>query len=538
MPCELKIGGRMRTGLLVRFLGITASVAMLASAAVPLQAQGSLNDPDGLTGDYLLDARPVGLMFLSLTQVGPSVIGYAILVEPNAEDGVEGELATTQQAVEGTADGGAVVLTLGDWWTGQAVLTGRKDGADLVLTYPNDAGQVETAVFVPASPGEFNQALAEWNAGEQAGAELWAMLPTERDVPPGLIRMSERALSSDEVVSLYDYAGVTARRLSEWQWQSAVTREFVTQPALSSQASLTGVWVTIHRLGSQEAAGEALDAFSRSPINDAIAEVKVASVGDETRALTGPVYGEVPGVDWRQTKVYFRTAGHVVLVAGESPKVDPTPLVVELARRVLDPAYSKAQAETAAAIPRLSRELADRIAGLDDGAAWFGRQVEEVGRDLDGVQTAVEDMDEALGNLREAAAVRPMDCFQLGQVEFEYGQLEFESGQVEFHRGLFDASTGDLDAELSTVERMVQEVEDAADGLAAALDVSPYPPPALDALPREAVAAITAYEEAAGAAQTSLDALQADYTAALTAADDLMAEGNAVVEEIRPAAAC
>ncbi len=525
----------MLTGLLVRFLGIAAIVAMLASEAMPLRAQGSRNDPDGLTGDYLLDARPVGLMFLSLTQVGPSVIGYTILVEPNAEDGVEGELTTTQQAVEGTADGGAVVLTLGDWWTGQAVLTGRKDGPDLVLTYPNNAGQVETAVFVPASPEAFNQSLAEWEAEEQTDAELRSMLPGDEDVPAGLLKLSEYALSADEVVSLYADPGVTAARLSEWGWQAAATCEFATQPALSSQASLTAAWATVHRFGSPNDAAEALDAFAGSQINDGLDVAKVGPVGDQTRALTGPVYDDAGGLDWRQAKVYFRTGAHVVLVVGESPEVDPVPLVVELALRVLDPSYAEAQTETTRTIPELSRELADRIAELNDGAAWFGSQVEQVGRDLDGVRGAVEDMDAALGKLRDEAAVQPMDSFQLGQVEFAYGQLEFQNGQLDFQRGLFDADARELETELARMERAVSAARDAADALAAALDASPYAPPAIDTLPGGEAAAIAAYQKAAEAARADLDALQADYAAELATADDLMAEGDAVLDEAKVA---
>lgn len=525
------LGQSLRVVVVAPFVLCALAVGVIPSAA-------RQDDADKLTGSYLLDTRPVGLMFLSLTQTGAKLGGYTILVEPDTEEGAEGELKSRQLGIEGTADGGAVVLNLGDWWNGQSVLTGRNEGANLVLTYPTEAGQIQTAVFVPASPDEFNRALAEWEAGERAETELRGMLPTEEDTPPGLIQMNEYALSLGEVVELYADPGLTEDRLAEWGWQGAVTREFATQPALSSEASLTSAWATIHRFRSPEAAEEALDAFAGSPINDGLDAAQVDPLGDEARALAGPAYAEDGQLNWRQAKVYARTSGTVVLVAGESLRVDPVPLVGELAARVLDPQYAAAQSETATAIPELSQALADRISELNDGTAWFPAQTEQLGRDLNGVQSGVGKMGQVLGKLRERADLRPMDCFRFSAVKLRYSDLEFHRNDIDYFAGSFDAGAEELSGALTDADDTVAAVRDAADALANALEASPYPPPALDTQPGDEAVAVSAYEKASEAAQADLDALEADYTPGLTTADDLMTQGYAVLEETEGLAEC
>lgn len=493
-------------------------------------------DPSGLTGTYLLDARPVGLMFLSLTHAGTTVGGYAIWAEPNVEAGVEGELTTTRQAVEGTADGGVVVLTLGDWWNGQSVLTGREEGGNLVLTYPNDAGQVETAGFVPASPEEFNRALADWQAALATAASLMGVLPTDADVPPGLAASTPYGYAREEVAGLFGDQDEGSQRLSAWGWQATVTQGFSAESFPVPAGSPSGIGVTLHHFGYADGASAALDHLARGSLADGLDEVRIAPVSDEGRAFAGPIEPE-----GTLTMLYARAGLTVAALAAETPRGDPTPILAELARRVLDPTYRQTQAELAGTIPGLAAELADRIAELYDAAEQINGLVEQARTDLDSVRSAVDGVQTVLGELREEAGVRPMTCYQAGSVVgYTYdSQMTYQYDSVlGYQRSQYVATVDDLETALAEVEQSVEAARSAAEALDAALDVSPYPPPALDALPGDEQPAITAYEEAADAARTDLDALKTGYASALATADDLMVQGKTVSEEAQAVAAC
>jgi len=154
------------------------------------------------------------------------------------------------------------------------------------------------------------------------------------------------------------------------------------------------------------------------------------------------------------------------------------------------------------------------------------------------VQEAVVDMDEELKNVQTEAAVRPMDCWQVGTVEFAFGTLEFANGTVDFNRETFDSTASNLETELSRQEQMVVSVRSTASALDTVIQTSPYPPPPLYAWPGDEQAAITTYSAAVDQTRQDFDALLIDYDAALTQAEEIMAEGKAIVEDVQALAAC
>ncbi len=146
----------------IKAVWITVVVGLLIMGA-PVTAQISA-DSGNLTGTYVLDARPTQLVYLSLTQSGPIVSGYAVIVEPTTDPEVADVLTSQTLAVEGTATESSVTLNMGDWVSGQITMTGSKQDGALILTYPASFGEIGTVILQPASPNTFNRAMSEWRS--------------------------------------------------------------------------------------------------------------------------------------------------------------------------------------------------------------------------------------------------------------------------------------------------------------------------------------------------------------------------------------
>jgi len=178
------------------------------------------NTSDSVTGSYILDSQPEEIWFLSLTQTGQVVNGYALVVEPD-EAGV---LSQQQLSVSGTTDGTYLALTIGDLLFGSISMTGAKEGDDLVLTFPTDEGGLGTAVFTETSPEQFNEALTNWRNMGSVQDWLGSLLLTEADMPPGMLLSNESSLSRTEAAAAYPY--VDANQFEVWEWMASVDRIF------------------------------------------------------------------------------------------------------------------------------------------------------------------------------------------------------------------------------------------------------------------------------------------------------------------------
>lgn len=122
--------------------------------------------PSTFTGTYMVDKRPSDIDFLNLVQTGNTVRGYLIIITPNAS--VNGSIPTasgstksTTISLTGTADGNAFYLSkttlLNNW-----EFTGRREGNQVILSYPSQSGQIGSRIMTPASQQEFNSLLYDW----------------------------------------------------------------------------------------------------------------------------------------------------------------------------------------------------------------------------------------------------------------------------------------------------------------------------------------------------------------------------------------
>lgn len=131
--------------------------------AAPAVAQNP-SESGNLTGNYILDARPSELFYLSLTQSASDVSGYAVIVEPNTDSEASDVLASQTLNVEGIATNTSVTLVIGDSVSGQITMTGSEQGDSLMMTYPTTTGEISTVTFQPTDRHAFNQIVSDWRS--------------------------------------------------------------------------------------------------------------------------------------------------------------------------------------------------------------------------------------------------------------------------------------------------------------------------------------------------------------------------------------
>lgn len=515
----------------IHVLRIVAMAVVLSLGPAPVAAQEDADNPGGLTGNYLLDARPLRLVYLSLTQGGGTVAGYAVLVEPGSGDSGDGELTSRELPVEGTTDGTAVTLVVGDWLNGTFTMTGATQGSNLVLTYPTDAGGIETAVFVPAGPDAFNEALTSWQSALVTEAALWWMLPMEEDAPPGLIWLSEDRMTADEVAVMY--SGIDPSRLAEWGWQASAYRIFGRPEGLDPSYSISFAAVFLHQFGSSDAAGEALAAFADSHDAREWDLVQIDPSGDQVRILTASIVPDESAIvpddssqGWVDVIIFVRTGSTVIAVQGQAAQGDPSAETLDLARKLFDPAYLTA-----------ARDLAGQFAAMDGATGRIDVLTDGANAELADIHSAIGDMQEILEQARQLATARPMGCVAIVNVEVSLTNLEIAGFKLEPAQTAFLATMEELDAELTTAQQAGAAAQETLITVDAILEAMPSPLTATaDVVFSDEQAAIAPLVGAVSEAQAEFDALMVDY--AQTTANDLMARGEAILEEAEAFVTC
>jgi hypothetical protein len=496
-----------------------------------------------LTGDYLGEFASGGRLFLSLVQSGATLSGFAVAAGLLPPDGAVDGLATLNASVEGTVDGNAVTLWL-DLGTGSPlVMTGRKEGAILLLTTATDTGTIEELVFAPSSADEFNQVIASLEEATTAETIVRHLLPTVEDLPPNLMQSGEIIPGSmDVAVAWFGDGDEDVARLTDWGWLASVARAYEhADMSRIDEVQLLGV--IVHSFRTPEGAAAALQAQATGYLTEGMDEVVWEPVGDESRFFVGPNYLHDTAASTVQllgykTRLYVRSGSMLIDLSGESESGDPTPILVEIAKRMLNPIYAEAQAATAAGIPAMSNSLANEIADLDWRRQWISGQVDLLARDRDDMQSAVDDLEASFADLQTEAVVTPMDCFQGDEVVFAHDNVTFEWDNVDYARFIFDLDAEELNAELSDADSAVAATRQIAGELASALNASPYPAPAMAAVPGDEEPVITAFEEEVVSAGAQFDTLQADHDAELATASAVVDQALAIFDSVQALGNC
>lgn len=491
-------------------------LVILATSLVHPHVATGQNDPDSVSGSYLLDSRPEELWFLSLTQVGQMITGYALAVEPDDT----GVLSQQQYNVEGTTDGSYIFLTIGDAWSGSFSMSGSEEDDDLILSYPSDAGGVGTAVFQGASTEEFNQALTEWQNAGAAQEQLSAWLLTEADMPQGVYFSHESSLSQEQAASAYPELDATD--FSQWGWVASVDRSFTSSGRSEPSDDVETVMVTLHQFGSVDSATEAIHAFVSS--DEFNGWERSQSDAAEAVVLTIPVSGNGIIPDGVEVIVYLQLGDYVAQIRGFAFGGDPTADTLELARRLYDPTY-RATAQELKDYISIMETAAEDIGGLEQGARAR----------LDEVQLAVDDLLVLFDDL-ELQASAPLDCFALESLEFTYEDtMEFAYAEsLSFAQGQYQDAVEEFDAAVDALEATPAGAADILERLSEGRNAMPAPiAEAPDSLFNDEQASIDALALQAGNDRLTIDSLNASYNELIASADSIMEDGETLVEGVR-----
>lgn len=501
---------------------LVAAVLFLlcSSSHVPVAAyqQGT---PGNITGSYMLDNRPEELWFLSLTQVGESVSGYALVIEPE----VVGDLAQQQLGVSGSTDGAYVTLTIGDGWSGSIIMSGTLEGDDLILSFPTDIGGVGTAVFTSASPEELNQVLANWQY--QGGAEdrLWSIMLTDLDMPTGIQVLADSPLAENQVALAYP--GVAEDQLSTWGWVASVNRSYGTSGSSSPSDKLETMVITLHQFATAGGTSSALSAFATS--DEANGWEPGSLNTSEVKVLTRPTSGNGLIPDGVDVKVYLQLGDIVADIRGFAFDGDPTADTTEVARRLYDPIYRSTV-----------QQLEDHIASADSTSGQLQGMEETVQFEVDEVGRVVEDLQRMLDDLklqREGS----LDCFALETLRFSYEDtMGFAyTDSLVWAQGQYRDAVQDLESVMVAIDSTTAAATATLDELATIRSSMPAPlTQAPDTLFSDERAAIDTIALRKGQAQETLAGLEGQYDEEIASAEAIMAEGRTIVDEVQASLSC
>jgi hypothetical protein len=289
------------------------------------------------------------------------LIAYAVWQTQQGDDGggaARGGVASPPAGGAPTADGGQTAGTDDGSGVAEGDVAANPPGAAVQTPTPegeaaaddgepaaaeDDEGGLPGATDDPGASGD-GEASEEEDAGSGAsdgptptptpnpgGRSLINLVPSEDEVPDGLILTDETELDEEDVAATFSDPEEALAKLEEWGWRRHLQRVF--GPAEEGEAGPDGVnfiVVSVHRFDSEDAANEALTYFSDAVIAlQGLQPVEVEQLGDESIALTGnPDAANL-------VVLYVRTGPYLVRIGASSPGGDPTGVVVDLAETIL-----------------------------------------------------------------------------------------------------------------------------------------------------------------------------------------------------------
>jgi hypothetical protein len=115
---------------------------------------------------------------------------------------------------------------------------------------------------------------------------LLDLLPTQEQVPAGMILTNEAERSKAEVVEQLGGTDEAAQLLDDWGWSGNAYRDFVADPDTDSPGTLSFLNVSVHRFADAESAAKAMVFFSDQVIFvQGLEEVEAPAIGETARLL-------------------------------------------------------------------------------------------------------------------------------------------------------------------------------------------------------------------------------------------------------------
>src|SRR5918997_1844255 len=161
---------------------------------------------------------------------------------------------------------------------------------------------------------------------------LLELLPTQDQVPAGLILVDEAERSKEEVIAALGGTEEDAQLLEDWGWSGNAFRDFIADEDAPPPSGTTFLNVSVHRFADSESAANALIVFSDKVIVDqGLEEVEPPAVGESARLLQGAPDGVPLSILYaQQGPIMYRIGGST-----ESPDGDPTADVLTVAGEII-----------------------------------------------------------------------------------------------------------------------------------------------------------------------------------------------------------
>jgi hypothetical protein len=161
---------------------------------------------------------------------------------------------------------------------------------------------------------------------------LLELLPSQDQVPAGLILVDEAERSKEEVITALGGTEEAAQLLDDWGWSGNAFRDFIADKDDPPASGTTFLNVSVHRFADPESAANAMVFFSDQVIFvQGLEEVEPPAIGESARLLRGAPDG-VP------LTVLYAQAGPIMYRVGgstESPDGDPTADVLAVAGEII-----------------------------------------------------------------------------------------------------------------------------------------------------------------------------------------------------------
>ena len=161
---------------------------------------------------------------------------------------------------------------------------------------------------------------------------LLELLPSQDQVPAGLVLVDEAERSKEEVIAALGGTEEAAQLLDDWGWSGNAFRDFIADETTDPPGETTFLNVSVHRFADAESAANAMVYFSDQVIFvQGLQEVEPPAIGESARLLKGAPDGVPLTVLYaQQGPIMYRIGGST-----DTPDGDPTADVLTVAGEII-----------------------------------------------------------------------------------------------------------------------------------------------------------------------------------------------------------
>jgi hypothetical protein len=161
---------------------------------------------------------------------------------------------------------------------------------------------------------------------------LLAFLPTQEQIPAGLILADEAERSKADVVASLGGSDEASQLLDDWGWSGNAFREYIAAEDAVAPGGTTYLNVSVHRFADAESAANALVFFSDQVVlQQGLQEVEAPAIGEAARLLFGSPDGVPLAVLYAQEgPILYRIGGST-----NAADSDPSAEVLAVANAII-----------------------------------------------------------------------------------------------------------------------------------------------------------------------------------------------------------